>query len=273
MDAKQLHPEMPLLDASFYLSEAACLAYDLNRPCGDAWCYSRVLNCGDAQGRLLVSAKTNTGVIAIAGTQANSIGDWSINVQTAIYQLKNVFNIHTGFFKEAEQMKQAILATPDLPQCFRTGDYFITGHSLGAAAAAILALLFYLYEDERIDLPKGVVAFGSPKYVTGDSALMWPCPVLHIQSSLDIVSHIPTGFFIREWARAGDQVYINDRGFSKYPGHQIKRFISYIYRAITNRMNLKNIKGIKEHSMDLYDQRVKLGLSMLDSKQELLSHA
>ena len=265
----QLHCDQSLLTASEYLAEAVNLAYDLDKPKGHRWSWSHGLTCGDAQARLLIAEDTGAGVIAIAGTQMG-VGDWSSNLQVTPKTIGGAYTVHTGFAKSAESIMKAILAEPKLPECFAEGKYFITGHSLGAATAALLPVLFDIAGDHRVDMPRGVVGFGSPKYILGDAAFLWPCELLHIQSTLDLVSHVPTGFFIREWARAGQQVYVNDRGFSAYPGQQIKRIISYAYLLTKMNWMRGSVRGIKEHSMHLYETRVKNALTLLRERQEKL---
>jgi hypothetical protein len=212
------------------------------------------------------------GIIAIAGTQITSIGDWASNLQTRPRTLAGAYVVHTGFAKSAEQVLRMVLSELDLHECFANGNYFITGHSLGGATAAILPVLIDQASDPRIEVPKGVVAFGSPNYMSGDCGLLWPCSLVHVQSPYDIVSHVPFGVR-RRWSKAGEQLYISKEGFSSHSGHQVLRMFKYVFRFFTGAWMRGRLHTIEEHSMYLYRRRILSALQKLKNKRERLNAA
>jgi pimeloyl-ACP methyl ester carboxylesterase len=266
----RLDPKRSLITNSATLADAVKLAYNHSAKPGLDWVVDRPFSCGEVQGRALV-LRGGIGVLAIAGT--NSVWDFCSNLQTKLKTVQGVYDLHSGFVKSAEVAIAAITNAIGYEEaCWQDGNYFICGHSLGAATAAILPLL--INQQSWLSQPTGVVAFGSPKYVQGPGSILWPCPVLHIQSRKDLVSHIPNGLFgVRPWARAGQQVYLDDRGFDCYEGHEVTRLIGYVRRLTRLDFLRGSVPSIAEHSMDLYAQRVKAGLIKLDQLTEKLANA
>ena len=110
----------------------------------------------DAQYFIEQNDKTKTQYIAIRGTanRENVLEDIELRLRE---DLNLAIPIHAGFDKTARALYADM--RPFLKQDYKT---YITGHSLGGAIAAVLAI--YMIED-KYDVAK-VVTFGQPKFTT-----------------------------------------------------------------------------------------------------------
>lgn len=261
-----LAPSLPVLRVADVLAEACDLAYKPNIPAPSEWTYDKPLSIGDVQLRIL--ANKNVGVIAITGS--NSIKDFAaFNLDVSVQSLKG-FQLHRGFTGYAETCKAAILSCKDLPSVF-TRNWYCCGHSLGAAAAAILPILLHLDQEESIDTPDGVFGIGCPNYLLGDSAALYPIHnCVSVNSRSDLVGRLPAGFFSKPYSKAGTQFYIDDSGFSTYAGHELLRLGRYAIDLLSLKLFRSKPVSIAEHEVQRYINRLKLGVALVQQKMELI---
>lgn len=251
--------DIPFLQLLPAAANACVAAYGAER--SRLYSYDRTVSVGDSQLRIL--ANKEFAIVAIAGT--NSLADWVANFDV---KPRNVgpFRLHSGFAKQAEVSLAALAAVDDLPRHFAEGNWMVCGHSLGGAVAAIIPALLATNPSERLELPKTSIGFGVPNYVQGPGALLWPCRIVAINSSRDIVSHLPNGLFCRPWTRAGLQVFADDSGLHSYAGHELLRIASLFWRLVRFAW-LSEIKAVAEHSIELYADRVSKGVRILERKR------
>jgi hypothetical protein len=238
------------LQASPELARLAKLSYTPKEPSG--YRFDKAISVGESQAR--VFANKTVGIIAVTGT--SDLYDWSISSQTGVYRYNDRIGVHTGFYKAATSILAGVLSL-DLPGCFHAGNYWLTGHSLGAAVSAVMTLL--AAEETKIGDPVGYVGFGCPRYVEGDSSLLFRTDrMLTVTDPEDPVSHVP-----RKLCRAGMQVYISEDGFTCHSGSEVKRLAGYAFRA----MRLQWVAGktsVANHAMTRYERLVSRALDKLD---------
>jgi hypothetical protein len=215
------------------------------------------ISTGDVQLRLFVDRQHDYGVIAITGS--NSFQDfvgYNLNAKAKEY---HGMNFHEGFFKYAEVALAAIKslhADDRLPTCFLNGDFVVTGHSLGGAAAAILPILMAFEWGKP--LPDGVACFGCPNYCLGDTPAVYPIQnCIAVSGRKDVVPRIPAGIFTKRFCKCGIQFWIDDEGISTYPGNHFLNFLSYAYDLIFLPFVRKHSVSLEEHSCLSYRVRTK----------------
>jgi predicted lipase len=129
--------------------------------------------------------------IAIRGTA--DLQDWEANFHfEAIADEKLKVNVHEGFARYAKAVYDSL--TKDNKDVLNAEyDIFLTGHSLGGAAAVLTGLYFYVEEPQRIKI-KGVYTFGQPRVFDNRGATSWPDfarNVFHIENCYDPVPLVP----------------------------------------------------------------------------------
>jgi Lipase (class 3) len=132
-------------------------------------------------------------VIAIRGTA--NLEDWEANIDfkpTADDILKVA--VHEGFRRYGRAVYDSL--TKDNKDVLKPEyDIFVTGHSLGGAAAVLTALYLHVQEPYRYKI-KGVYTFGQPRIFDNRGATSWPDfarNVFHIENCYDPVPLVPVG--------------------------------------------------------------------------------
>ena len=131
--------------------------------------------------------------------------DWLNNIEIAPKQFNSIRGkIHSGFYRHFRKVKHALLCH------LASSDYrklFITGHSLGGAAATLAA---YVLHTSEIPIEK-VYTFGAPKVGNSTFANDYNEKLLsktyRFVNSNDIVPQL-----LRSYTHVGRRVYINDSG-------------------------------------------------------------
>lgn len=150
--------------------------------------------------KLLIDEMHREQIISVRGT----IGweDWYTNIQfkPVIDDVLNV-PVHRGFRMYARDLWSVlgrdgtdVLGNPKRP-LNRTYKTYVTGHSLGGAAAVLLAL--YLYQEKPVPFKiAGVYTFGQPRIFDNRGATSWPRfaeNVYHVENCQDPVPLVPVG--------------------------------------------------------------------------------
>lgn len=151
--------------------------------------------------------------------------------------------VHRGFFKSAESVREEIDYAIGL--CFNGQNIIYTGHSLGAALAAILASGQF-----KCWLPAEVHLFGCPRIFNVEAALDFDCRfgnrATRYTNNNDLVCNIPPAWM--GYRHIGKPIYIdvNGKAHSK---------ISWINRKIDKlkgRAGNMFFDGLEDHGADNY---------------------
>lgn len=208
---------------------------------------------------IAVTVKINKIVfVSMRGTQ--QLYDWLVNLnvkKSRPHPNKEIdIFFHKGFHKAASSCIREIYSEIEK----RYGNdciLYVTGHSLGGALAAILHAIWnedhYRYgfiNRHRLNNSLSTVScyvFGMPRYGNFHAMEYFASPY-HIYNKADIVPTVPSKMFGFEDSLI--EYCLNSE--SKIDHSEIKgnSFTKFIYRLAT-------LKGIKEHDMELYMERVK----------------
>lgn len=154
---------------------------------------------------LVVADKPNcTWWIAFAGTR--SVADMRIDVEC----WQNSAGVHAGFSAAADDLVKPFAdAVSDAREWCPAPRIVITGHSLGAAVALLLA-----YRLTNLRLRAEVVVFGCPRVggqtwhrFYGEARI----PTLRVYCAHDPVAHVP-GLVPGRWRHVGDALHIDEDG-------------------------------------------------------------
>jgi hypothetical protein len=169
-------------------------------------------------------------IVAIRGTAAWD--DVRADLDTNMVQDPHLLvKVHSGFHKYAQAVFADVVAHSRLDRKYRT---YITGHSLGGAAALLVGL--YLYVDKVDYQVEGVYTFGQPKVFDNEGTTSWPFfsrRVFRVVDCADVVPIVPTGeaafdnifrlsIFgeerLRSYQHMGQSLLLMDRGRFWMPG-------------------------------------------------------
>lgn len=146
--------------------------------------------------------------------------------------------LHRGFHRDATAIHAD--ATPHLRKDFKLR---ITGHSLGGAAAAILAAY---YEKEGYIVER-LVTFGQPKYTTEQPSEHLLSVSTRVVNKLDVVPMVPVYSLARKYQHFDGEVILRDGPYYVYLDvHDADRLsIGQFWRNLTD-------FSAKDHHMDGY---------------------
>ena len=186
-------------------------------------------------GKYLVATnhKTHEQIVAIRGT--SNAQDWITNseIEQTFDPILRV-NVHSGFAAYARAVRTAVQQTNLLEPTYKT---YVTGHSLGGAAAVILGL--YWYVDRTAPdhyYIAGVYTYGQPKPFNNQGGISWPDfaqKIYRVEDCDDAVPLLPTGdnlfhsvfrgtFLSNEEAKdyqhVGQPILLMDNGMYWMPG-------------------------------------------------------
>jgi hypothetical protein len=120
-------------------------------------------------------------VVAVRGTRPSSAADWLINTR-AWRRRTEGGSYHSGFYDEAYAVR------PKLEKAIgEKKPIYFTGHSMGAAVAAVLSQIWA--KDGEVRTP---YLYASPRFGTRDAAALQP-RYSYVQP-FDVVPHLPPTF-------------------------------------------------------------------------------
>lgn len=147
-------------------------------------------------------------IVAFRGTQPAHIMDWVDDAQywkcdMPLYNVTGA-KVHSGFYIAYETHAAAVTKVMfELMDTYPAYQVFITGHSLGAAMAALHAVDLYFNRAQDIfsrTNPIRMITFGSPRIGNEDfyhafEAVRAAIPYYRVTHDSDIVPHVP----LEEW--------------------------------------------------------------------------
>ncbi len=126
-------------------------------------------------------------VLAFRGTEATSIKDIKVDLDSKTIPCKTGGKIHRGFDGAFEEVAKDIRDRINQDDC-KTRPLFITGHSLGGALATVAA--------KRLSHKGGIAAcytFGSPRVGDGEWIADIKAPIYRVVNAADCVTMLPPG--------------------------------------------------------------------------------
>src|SRR5215813_5351963 len=191
--------------------------------------------------------KTHTQFIAARGTANNE--NFSEDLNIAVREDRKVdIPVHSGFDRAARSIYDDV--KPYLKPGYKT---YVTGHSLGGAVAAILAI--YMIEDGvAVDR---VVTFGQPRFTTANGVKrLSSLPLTRVVDENDIVPMVPPNTLIIDprfgpYEHVGPEVILlNERYFVYLPSHDATRIaLGELWRSIP-------FADVQDHKMNKYLKRI-----------------
>jgi triacylglycerol lipase len=189
--------------------------------------------------------KAKTQIITVRGTadQKNFQEDLNITVRT---DRKTDIPVHAGF----DRVTRAIYSDvkPHLKRNYRT---YVTGHSLGGAVAALIAL--YAIEDGF--MVERVVTFGQPKFTTAAGVQRLRLPLMRVVDENDVVPMLPpdtaTDPEFGPYEHLGPEVIVLGGQYYVYlPAHNANRIdVGELWRSI-------GIADLPDHKIAHYVNRI-----------------
>jgi triacylglycerol lipase len=187
-----------------------------------------------------------TQIITVRGTVNQR--NWSEDFDTVIRRDRKLdIPVHAGFDTVASAINADV--QPYLKAGYTT---YVTGHSLGGAAAALLAI--YLMEDGVT--VKRVVTFGQPKFTTSTGVKrLAALPIIRVVDENDIVPLIPPASEVFDptgpYEHVGPEVILLEGPrYSYLQSHDATRIsLGEFWRSL-------GLADVKDHKIDKYLSRI-----------------
>jgi len=222
---------------------------------------------------IIVDNNRRQQAIAIRGT--DNFNDWLTDLQfhPVFDDILNVW-VHHGFQIYARAVLDDLLGPNQHIRLFNpTYDTYITGHSLGGAAAVVLSLYLYTRYPNALRVD-GVYTYGQPKVFDNDGAISWPKfadGIYHVENCYDPVALVPLAndvahsvFFsplsVREarnqYEHIGHEIVLLDPGMYWVPGQNelVRNTVGDLDAAIDA---IKHNRQT-DHAISLYIQRLRM---------------
>jgi triacylglycerol lipase len=190
--------------------------------------------------------KARTQIITVRGT-ANDV-NFSEDLSLRVREDRKVdIPVHSGFDLAARAIYDDV--RPHLKNGYKT---YVTGHSLGGAVAAILAI--YMIEDGAA--VERVVTFGQPRFTTTDGAKRLSfMPLTRIVDENDIIPMVPPSTLFDPRFGPYDQVgpeviLLGGRDFVYLPSHDATRIsVGEFWRSVS-------FADLNDHKITKYLKRI-----------------
>lgn len=184
-------------------------------------------------------------VLCFRGTEPSEIGDILADLNAIPKGAMTHGLVHSGFMGELDKVWDDIL---ELQKEHEGKDFYITGHSLGAAMATIATSRF-----EEFTQVKGLYTFGSPRAGTRKFIKNIVTPHHRFVNNNDIVTSVP--MWVMFYRHHGDLTYINHYGNIRKMTlwQRVKDKLRGRWRALQKR---QPFDGAYDHSMGHYVKHV-----------------
>ena len=183
--------------------------------------------------------------IAFRGTEVKELSDVKADLNVDSVKAEYFHgNVHEGFQTEVDKLWNIIVTYVMKNKKDRT--IFVTGHSLGAAMATIVAARFYKLKFKL----GGLYTYGSPR--VGNKKFRDALGVNHYRfvNNSDDVTKIP--FYHWGYRHHGNLRYINSKGKVKIGTDVWKRTLDRLKGRWQGFKNKNYFDGISDHSVDKY---------------------
>ena len=178
---------------------------------------SKIVKSGSMQA--IVMSNSRCIVLALRGTDMNSMRDWFVDLQVSTETVK-YGRVHSGFYKAWSSLNRDVVAEVK-SQGANNKTFWVTGHSLGGALAGLYAYSEaferLLFRGPRIDR---VVTFGQPLFADAQLSDVMRKEFLgryfRVVNGLDIVATVP--FWLKHF---GSLVWFHDDRVEYRPDTQL----------------------------------------------------
>lgn len=191
--------QMVYMAGAAYCSEQSVVDWDCEI-CGWAqpfnttrYLYDSSLNVAGYVGYL--AEDPSTAIVSFRGTMPSSLQDWIDNLETSFtrdpYDKCPGCEVHHGFLMSYESLSAAMLAEVKILQ---PKTVITTGHSLGAAMAALASVDLISQNYNVVSYTMGQPRVGNPAFATAFDNTIGPVENYRLVHYKDIVPHLPTEF-------------------------------------------------------------------------------
>jgi len=191
----------------------------------------------------------NTGsdkILVFRGTEVSELNDIIADLRMFPINKKGLGRVHKGFIKEVEDLLDLILK--DIPDSDIQCNLWITGHSLGAAMALIMARICEV--TEGVLKPVEVVTFGSPR--VGWRSFTTKIQTLHRRfvNNNDIIVSLPPAWL--GYKHHGKTYYFN--AYGQLRDLTVWQLIKDKFRGIIKGLVHGKIDNLRDHSIKEYNK-------------------
>lgn len=164
---------------------------------------------------------------------SNSLDNWKLNANAKLIKYKDNGNVHKGFLKALESIKDQLIHSVDLTK----HPIILAGHSLGAALATLT-----LAEFNNRFLIESCYTFGSPKI--GDRKFIESFDTKNIYRIInrnDVITMLPFDFLNSQYLHVGESHYFTEE--KHYIGYLEDNISSMQQKDLPNLKKLNSIEG------------------------------
>jgi len=213
---------------------------------------------------IVVGVRTpNMIMVAVRGTKY--LYDWLINLRSTRYLHEGAGGascFHKGFFRAISaclepvslELRKYIQSNPEpLP-------LYVTGHSLGGAMAAIMHAIWGMTVSAEF-VQEGIVhnrlrtyasyTFGMPRYGDMRAVTNYRQPY-HLYNEFDVVPTVPPKWLGFE--NCSNEFMLDGSSLENIPRRESVNFAFWVSRLLSG-------KGVQQHSMELYRERIAMNIS------------
>lgn len=193
-------------------------------------------------------------VIACRGTQPSEFSDIRADLEAMPVLAETVGRVHKGFKEEVDELWPMILEDLD-PKVIGKRKLWITGHSLGAAMATIIASRLSL-ESHKIPTVKveELYTYGSPRVGWKKYVKTMPIPHYRWRNNNDIVTTVPP--FFMGYVHHGKECYIDSKGRVRENLGFINKVVDKLRGMLTGLLRGR-IDNFSDHSIAEYAHHLK----------------
>ncbi len=250
------------LQNAYSLGLAADLAYknelEIKSTVIDEWKFND-FKFFDAHGtQAFVMSNNNIIVVSFRGTEPSKIEDWLTDIDFNFVDGPLEGRVHDGFYTALNNVWQKLERTISLFRANQPKSLWFTGHSLGAAVAA-LAVAKLRDQDRPVD---GLYTFGQPR--TGDRTfarnfnLEFKPQSFRFVNNNDIVTRVPPRAM--NFSHVGTFQYFTESGKLVDDIGWWNRFLDRVRGRVEDLLEW-GTDGIKDHNMTGYCKLLKKALT------------